>query len=279
MRIFAKILTLFFLFSLTVFPAFSQAAAKIKSSTIISDINQKKKQTPKMTAQALADYANEVLATKGFNYSFEMSELFFQKTTRKEFPENQKEQIINFPFEFTLINNNKKQFELTAKHNLQNQCYDESSPAFPVTQVTEKQATIIHDGKPVIVKIPKEFGGNSVYLMDSKTKKKVVQKWLFPYNYGISADSLVGFSADGKKIYVTVGDGYNYDYDSQDEIKELALEISADGKLRFVPTASVKKKFTAKYETMGVTNLPVDILLKITVGNKVYYLAVPDMSC
>lgn len=265
----------------TIISVFSQTnnLPKITESTIVFDIIKKKKENPKMNNQVLADFANQLLAKKGFNYNFEMSELFFQNTPRKEFPETQKEQIIKFPFEFSLANNSKKTFEITAKHNLQNQCYDESQPAFPVTQVTDAQATVIFDGKPGKVKIPKEFDGQTLFLIDAKTRKRVLQKWVFPYSYGISEESFVGFSADGKKLYVTVEDGYIYDYDNRKEVKELALEISSDGNLRFVPKAGVKKKFKMDFAARDLQNLPVDMVLKITTGGKVYYLAAPNMSC
>lgn len=283
MFIFYKISTILLLTLLTIFSGFAQSnersSGNIQPSTIITDIIKKKKQSPKITDQALADYANEILAKKGLNYNFEMSELFFKIKPRKEYPENMKEIVINFPFEFTLGDNGKKTFNLTAKHNLMNQCFDESFPAFPVTQVTKTRATVLVEGKPVTVKIPKEMSGLSVFLMDTKTKKKVLQQWVIPYNYGISADNFVGISTDGKKLYLAVGDSYVIDYDNPPVVEQLAIEISSDGKLRFVPKTSVKKKFKVNYLQLTETDLEADILMKVTTGGKVYYLAVPDTSC
>jgi hypothetical protein len=71
------------------------------------------------------------LAKKGFNYSFEMSDLFNQKSPPKKYPPEKKELVINFPFEFNYVDNSKKTFNLIAKKNLLNECFDESFPDFP----------------------------------------------------------------------------------------------------------------------------------------------------
>ena len=278
MSIFNKIFIIIFLSLLANFSVFSQNQAKITSSTIISDLIEKKKQNPKITNQALADYANELLAKKGFNYNFEMSELFNKFSSKQDFPDTMKEYVINFPFEFTLADKRKKTFNLEAKKNLMNQCYDESSPAFPVVRATINQVSVIIDGKPTAVKIPKEFFGTNVQMVDATTKKKVRQNWLTPYSYGFSDDSFVGISADGKKIYLSVEDTYVVS-DENLIIKELALEIATEGTLRFVPQNILKKKYKVDY----VQNLKIEeagnILLKVRGGDKIYYFVLPNMSC
>lgn len=274
-----KILVLPGLCLFSVFTIFSQAPLQITPSTIVSDLIDRKKQNPRITDQQLAFYANELLAVKGYNYNFEISDLFNKFSEKDDFPDGLKEYVITFPFEFTLKVKRKRTYQITAKKNLQNQCYDESFPAFPVNQVTQKQATVIVEGNPVILDIPKEFDSLSVYLVDAKTRKKVLQKWVLPDNYGISENNFVGFSSDGKSLYLAVADSYVIDYDNPLEVKELALEIASDGKLRFVPKSTVKKKFKLSFVSLQEPILDGDIMLKITIAGKIHYLVAPDTSC
>lgn len=249
---------------------------KITASNIVSEVIKKKKANPKMNSRELASYANQLLAKKGFNYAFGMSDLFNQKSPPKEFPPEQKELVINFPFEFTMNDKSQKPFTLFAKKNLMNGCYDESFPAFPLIQADKNAVTVLVDGKPNKVKIPAEFLTLEALLTDTKTKKKVLQRWILPSRYGLSDYNFVGISADGKKLYVSVEDHYLIE-DHPTGVKELALEISADGTIKFVPKAEVKKKFKWQYLNDG-TELN-DVLARITIDGKVFILAVPDTSC
>jgi hypothetical protein len=281
MIFFKKFLILGCLSLFTIISVFSQTnnLPKITESTIVFDIIKKKKQNPKISDQKLADYANELLANKGYNYNFGMWDLFDKNSPKKEFPVDMKEFVIDFPFEFTKSDKTKKLFQLTAKRDLQNECTDGTSPAFPAVQATAIQATIIAQGKPVAVKIPNEFFGLRVSMLDTKTKKKALQTWLLPNSYGVSEENLVGISQDGKKLYLSVEDSYVFDYDNIPKVKELALEISSEGKLRFVPKSGLKQKLKIKYLNSEINFDLGDLLMRVTVGNKLYYFAVPDTSC
>jgi hypothetical protein len=281
MRIFRKSIILGCISFSAIISLFSQTSnlPRITESTIVFDLIKKKKQNPKMTDRQLADFANELLAKKGFNYNLGMWELFDKNSPKKEFPENMKEYVINFPFEFTMSDKSKKWFQIEAKRDLRNECTDGTTPAFPLTWATKNQAAVISEGKSYTLKIPKEFFGLTITLVDTKTKKKALQTWLLPDSYGISEDNLVGISADGKKIYLSVKDSYVIDYDNPPTVKELALELSSDGKIKFVPKSGVKQKLKVKYLSSKMNFDLGDLLMRVNIGNKIYYFAVPDTSC
>ena len=250
---------------------------KISPSSIISDIRQKKKTNLQISGKELAVFANQILAAKGFNFSFDISELFNQKSPPKEYPPGKRELIINFPFEFSLIDNRKKTFTLTAKKNLRNGCYDESFPAFPLLQATKGTVTVMVKGNPIKLKMPDEFHQLSVFLLGSKTTQKIIQNWILPYNYGLSESNFVGISGDGAKLYLKVEDAYLPELEKNRQITELALEISPDGKIRFVSMSEVKKKY--KWETLNSPTEVNDYLVRVTINAKSFILAVPDTSC
>lgn len=260
--------------NLAVFAQDTAGLPEIIPSNIVSEIIKRKKANPKMTARQLADYANQLLAKKGFNYAFNMADLFDKIVSPREFKPDEMEQSARFPFDLTMQDKSKKTFILNAKKIL-NECFDESYPAFPLTKAVNNDATLMIDGKPHQVKLPTHFKPLNAILVDSKTKRKVLQKWILP-SFGLEEGNFVGISADGKKLYLTVEDNY-VTGEKILEVKELALEISADGTLKFVPKVEVKKRFKWQFLNDG-TELN-DILARITINGKVYILAVPVVSC
>lgn len=261
--------------NLTIFSQGNADISKIKPSTILAEIIKKKKTNPKMSHRELAAYANQLLAKQGFNYSFNISELYDQKTPPREFVGEEKVHYANFPFDFMLQNGGKRTFDVTAK-NLRNECFGETYPAFPLTQAAGGFATLIVEGKPNRIKIPKEFYALDAILVDTKTKKKALQRWILPYAYGLGSDNFVGISADGKKLYLTVEEGYESDEDVN-EINELALEIGADGAIKFVSKSEAQQKI--KWQFLNEASKLNDILASVTINGKVYIFAVPVISC
>jgi hypothetical protein len=259
---------------LIVFSQSKDDAPQITASNIVAEIIKKKKANPKMSARQLAAFANQLLAKKGFNYAFNMADLFDENIPPRDFKPDETFQSAHFPFEFTMGDKSQKTFTLHAKKIL-NECFDESYPAFPLIKAFNDEATLMIGGKQHQIKIPPEFNPLEAILVDNKTKKKILQKWILP-SYGLEEGNFVGISNDGKKLYLTVQEEFANDAKIL-EVKELALEIAADGTIRFVPHSEVKKKFKWQYLNYG-TELN-DVLARVTINGKIYILAVPVTSC
>ncbi len=91
--------------------------------------------------------------------------------------------------------------------------------SIPVTQISPKQITVVIDGKPNTIRRTKDFPIVDEYILyeDEKSPKKV-RSWEAPYETYPYA-----LSNDGASVYF------------ETEINKLLLEVSADGRLRFVP--------------------------------------------
>lgn len=204
----------------------SKKIPTITSSNILEEINRKKTENPQITDNELADFGNKLLPQRGFNFDIDLAELIEQKNKLKETKiisvnENTFERVI-FPIQMTLKNDKQKMFQLIAP-NEESCCCGYYYTEFPVSKITDKLMTIVVDGKQYQVKRIKEISFNQEhYLVDNKTKKKVIRKWQVPlesYPYGISKD--------GTKLYIDL------------EENNLLLEIVDNGNFQFVPkTAS-----------------------------------------
>jgi hypothetical protein len=109
-------------------------------------------------------------------------------------------------------------------------------------------------------------------LVDTITRKKVLQEWGLPSGYSFSKDNFAGISADGKKLYLNVEDNFLIG-DKAVGVKVLALEIYPDGTIKIVSKAEIKRKFSWEYlEAQTELN---DTLARVTINGKVYILALP----
>jgi hypothetical protein len=260
--------------NLIVFAQNNANLPQITASNIVAEIIKKKKANPKISSRDLAAYANQLLAKKGFNYAFNIADLFDKNIPPRDFKPAETFQFARFPFEFTMGDKSKKTFTLNAKKML-NECFDESYPAFPLIKAVNDEATLIIKSKSHQIKIPTEFNPLEAILVDTRTKKKVLQKWILP-SFGLDEGNFIGISADGKKLYLTVQEEFANDTIIL-EVKELALEIAADGTIKFVPKVEVKKKF--KWEFLNDATELNDVLARVTINGKVFLLAIPVTDC
>jgi hypothetical protein len=193
-------------------------ALKIQPSEIIGDLQKKKKENPKISAENLAGYANKILAEKGFNFGFDACEIV---RANKQY-ENQTldwETLKPYFYQLTEINNEKKTFQIMNR-NWEVPC-DYCIFEMPAFLVTEKEMVLLVEDKKVRFHRPENFGLDEVELVD-KSLKKTIKKWQMP------GDNVpVGISRDGTKIYVETG------YDDY-LIEEIVLEISDKGTFQFV---------------------------------------------
>ncbi len=230
----------------------SSGIPSVKPSEIIELLRVKKKANPAISAKELAAYANEIIKSKGYDFTFNWEPK--GKRNQETLANESSEDYLAFEYEFTTLQGNREKFHLL-NNSFAHPCF--SVIDIPLTAITYQMITFISDGKEVIVKLPKDFSSEEFVLVDKA--KKPIRKWKTP----IDAEP-VGISEDGKKVYF---DSWEFSQDQTDGYKEspinLAVEISENGNLRFIDLKELKsgkgviidydKKFTEiQYEKYKV---------------------------
>lgn len=192
----------------------------IKPSNLSVELMEKKQANPKMSAKDLAEFGNSLIKLKGFNFDVDVANLVEQKLelneAKKIAGDNEIDSVVAFNHSFTLMDGTKKTFNLTAP-GFDSCCCGYYYASFPVSQITDKQLTVISNGKPYVIKRTKEIAFSQEHLLvDNQTMKKTIRKWQVPFE-----TSPYGISQDGSKLYI------------EDE-SELLLEISETGLIQFV---------------------------------------------
>lgn len=196
----------------------------IKPSNFIAELRKKKDDNPNISPKELAEFGNELLKNKGYDFTFSWepkgkeNEANLSKLNFKEY--------YPFKYQFTDISGKRQDFQLMNR-GFEHPCY--SVIDVPITKISALTMTIIADGKETALKTTKDFYTEEFVLTD-KSLKKTIRKWKIPID-GVP----LGISEDGKKVYF---DTWEFYQDQGDEYKEkplnLAIEISEDGTLRMV---------------------------------------------
>ncbi len=212
--------------SQTVDPAAVQYPG-ITASTIIEDLQALKNRNPEITTRELADYGNKLLGQKGFTYIFDVCG--FLNENGQKLPRRAGEFFQPFAVQLTTVGGEKKNFQIAAveQSKSSNGCFTKIAAA----QVTDKEITVIADGKPVRLQRPKDFHPGKIELVD-KTLKKVIRRWETPFQ-----GEPLGISPDGRKLYLgAVVHEEQFRRPGEDSFKwlfELVLEVSESGILQF----------------------------------------------
>ena len=191
--------------------------AKIELSNVIEALLKRKEQNPKISPKELADFGNELIKTKGYDFSFYACGI----------AEGNEQKIVDERFNGSLRPYNYQLKDITGKQTtfpILNQYYDiPCGCAFdlPIFQISDKAMTVRVDSSQLKLIIPEEFGTDEVELVD-KSLKKTSRKWFMP-----SDNVPLGISKDGTKIYIDTG------YDDY-ALNRLALEISENGAVKYV---------------------------------------------
>ncbi len=88
--------------------AAQNTSIKLVASTVVKDLIAKNKQNPELSAKALADFGNSILAKKGFNYEFDICELLRAKNEAKQLMQDG--ELLIFPYAMNLSNSSKTTF-------------------------------------------------------------------------------------------------------------------------------------------------------------------------
>lgn len=187
---------------------------KMVPSTVMERLLEKQKNNPAISAQALAELGNELIAAKGFNFAF--------RTGPDSAPEGHRDESFDEPrmFSFDLMDlrGREKKYELRVEScaNLCGCNYD-----FPLLQISRKRMTLVADGAPIELVRPTDFMLDEITLLD-ESRKRARRTW---YNYADMPP--IGISQDGTRIYLRTGnDALNF--------PALAVEMGETGTPRIV---------------------------------------------
>ena len=198
--------------------AFAQTAHKrtpvlaVHRSNIVSEVSERAKQQPSLSAVDLAAYGNDLIARKGFDYDFDVCEALNHRD-RSRTPAAK-----SLTYQMTLTNGGKASFRFTIGDINESLC-GECWTSIPSLQVTDKEMILIAEGKQYRVRRPSSFYLDEAQLVD-ETLKKVLRTWQLPYQA-----MPTGISSDATKLYV--------DFYTGNDLDHLVLELSENGPPQF----------------------------------------------
>ena len=223
----------------------------VKGSNVLREVSERATQTPSLTPVELAAYGNDLIARKGFDYRFDMCDML---NHRDRTPSTPAEIVRNY--QMILIPGGNPTFRFTIENPNESLC-GECWSSIPSLQVTNKEMTLIAEGKRYRVRRPRSFVLDEAHLVD-ETLKKVLRTWQMPYQ-AVPA----GISADGTKLYLDFYGGSDLDH--------LVLEISGNGPPQFRDRAVLESS-----EGKSIENPPKDpnngylSVMSFRVGEKTY---------
>jgi hypothetical protein len=203
----------------------------VTPSNVLSDVAERKQQQPSLTASQLAQYANELVQKRGFDYDFDVCDAV-PRGLRTEAP--------TWTVRNTLLLSNGQKLNVefaVGNPNEPDLLCGECSTQIPSVQVTKHELRLVADGKQYRVRRPATFILDEAELVDA-SMKKVLRTWQLPYQ-----TVPIGISADGAKLYL-----YIYQF----ELDDLVLELSENGKVAF----RVRAEIGLRDEGEWIENLP-----------------------
>ncbi len=200
----------------------------VKASNIIRLIRVKMMGSKGISGKQLANFANELVKREGYDYTFswepkgKLNETNLAMAGHDYYP---------FHHSLTDITGRKHKFQFL-NDDFGHPCF--STINIPVTRVSEREINVISDGREIELKRPKDFYLEEMALVD-KTLKKKIRVWKTPIDA-----TPVGISSDGTKIYFDSWEFYqNQNEGYAEQPIGLAIELSADGRLRFVDVQDI----------------------------------------
>ncbi len=191
---------------------------KVRESNILSEIAERKKNQPTITATELTVFANELLERKGFDYSFEVCDVLSSGDKKSTAPSMSK------VYRALLSNGQELTLNLDVSNPSEGLC-GECWLRVPSRRVTEREIHLIAAGKTYRIRRTSAFHLDDAQLVD-ETLTKVLRRWEFP-DQGVP----IGISADGTKLYLDVY--------FQERLDDIVLEVSEDGTLAFRARAAL----------------------------------------
>jgi hypothetical protein len=194
-------------------------APTLKPSGILDAVRRRKSLGPALSAAGLARYANALLARAGFDYDFDVCELFPPETLPR--PGGVRPDgtwtPITLEQRLTRADGRDLTFRLAAddRGGMCSECFLTLS----ALRVTKGEMTVVADGVTYGLKRPPAFKLDEAQLVGADLKT-VLRTWQMPYQ-----TIPVGVSPDARSIYLGFYEDFGLD--------ELVLEISDEGRPRF----------------------------------------------
>jgi hypothetical protein len=189
---------------------------RIIPSTLLENVAREKKERPNITPKQLAEYANAMLAQKGFNYDFDACDIL--KASGKPAEGDRLPSMLpeTYPYKMEQTDGREINFRIVSM--------DYGAPcgecffSIPALQVTKRRMKVLAGSRVYHLKRPEAFFLDEAELVDS-SMRKALRTWQLPFQ-----TIPVGISPDGSKLYVPFHTEYALD--------DLVLELSEDGSVR-----------------------------------------------
>jgi hypothetical protein len=201
-------------------------APKIRASTVLEDLLERKKQRPRISPRALAAYGNTLLRVKGLNYSFNACDILKANGKEAESDTRPRGALLTYAYELTSADGRSMSFRILSTDDEGGGMCGECFFDIPVLRVTKTEMLVRAEGGTFRLRRPKEFVLDEAMLVD-RSLRRVLRTWQMPFE-----TAPAGVSPDGSKLYVDFYDGLAPD--------ELTLELSDDGTARFRARGDVR---------------------------------------
>lgn len=189
----------------------------LRPSNLLDALKSYKAQRPGLGAEALARHANALLAREGFDYDFNVCEIFPREMLDGGGGGAATGALHTFRRRLTRPDGREVTFDLVADDygGLCAECF----LTLPALRVTKSKMHVVAGGAVYELKRPASFALDEAHLVGADLKT-VLRTWQLPYQTVPE-----GISPDGKRLYVGFYQDYNLD--------ELVLEVSEDGRAHF----------------------------------------------
>lgn len=182
---------------------------KIKSSTILKELRERKARNPKLSTRQLAVIGNKLLKAHGSNFSIDPG-------AYRRVPDSK--------YTLTYISGKNVSFEVDEPFG--GPC-NEVILYLPIRKITAAEILLVAGGSTYRLKRPKEFSTEEFVLVD-RSLKKVSRRWAAPIDA-----TPYGISADGRTLYFHF-DFHDPVYQNSLQFQDLIYEIGGDGTIRFI---------------------------------------------
>lgn len=197
----------------------------LKPSHILDAVRRRKSLGPRLSPAALARYANELLALRGFDYNFDACEIFPpEDPAQHERGPRPGGAWARTTLEHRMTRADESGLTFRLVTDERGGMCAECFLTIPALRVTKGSITVVAEGGATYeLKRPAAFKLDEAQLLDPGMKR-ALRTWQLPYQT-IPA----GVSPDGKSVYLSFYEEAGLD--------ELVLEISEEGSPRFTARA------------------------------------------
>lgn len=215
-------------------------AFSIERSDLIEQLKQKKKDSPKVVASDLADYANDLLAKTGLNFEFGLSPEICKAIADKKARTKAQQ---NPAFGITARFNQERGEPVAIKFSDIATDIDACGTCaveMPVITISDKDFVTIIQGLNIKLQLSPDISLEKVELIDNQNLKNVVRSWQMPFQ-----TTPIGVSEDKTILYLELPIA---------ELSDLALQIYGTGAIQF----AAKKDLNLKDEAKMLKDAPKD---------------------